>query len=163
AEMMTKNVLLAIPFFVTSGAIMAEGGIAPRLVNFARALVGWLPGGLAIACVGSCVFFAAISGSSPVTVIAIGSMMYPQLLKAGINTCFTLGLFLSAGTLGNLLQPSIPIVVYEIVECDVRPNNVSEQFMAGILPGLLIGLMMSVYAMLKSGNKTREAFSWAVV
>src|SRR5690606_31913991 len=96
AEMMTKNVLLAIPFFVTSGAIMAEGGIAPRLVNFARALVGWLPGGLAIACVGSCVFFAAISGSSPVTVIAIGSMMYPQLLKAGYDKRFTLGLVSSA-------------------------------------------------------------------
>ena len=163
AEMMTKNVLLAIPFFVTSGAIMSEGGIAPRLVNFARALVGWLPGGLAIACVGSCVFFAAISGSSPVTVIAIGSMMYPQLLKAGYDKRFTLGLVSSAGSLGILIPPSIPMLVYAIVAGDQRPIDASELFMAGILPGLMIGLLMSIYAMLRAGKKTREPFSLAIV
>ena len=86
AEMMNKDVLLAIPFFVVSGAIMSAGGIAHRLVAFARALVGWMPGGLAVATVMACVIFAAISGSSPVTVIAIGSMMYPRLIKAGCKT-----------------------------------------------------------------------------
>ena len=98
SEMMGKNVLLAIPFFVASGAIMSAGGIAQRLVDFARALVGWMPGGLAIAAVFSCVIFAAISGSSPVTVIAIGSMMYPQLVKAGYDRRFTLGLVTSGGS-----------------------------------------------------------------
>ena len=163
AEMLGKSVLLAIPFFVTSGAIMSEGGIAPRLVNFARAVVGWMPGGLAIACVGSCVFFAAISGSSPVTVIAIGSMMYPQLLKAGYDKRFTLGLVSSAGSLGILIPPSIPMLVYAIVAGDQRPIDASELFMAGILPGLLIGLLMSGYSMVRASSKTREKFAFSVV
>jgi C4-dicarboxylate transporter DctM subunit len=163
ADMMGKNVLLAIPFFVTSGAIMSEGGIAPRLVNFAQALVGWLPGGLAIATVGSCVFFAAISGSSPVTVIAIGSMMYPRLLKAGYDKNFSLGLVSSAGSLGILIPPSIPMLVYAIVASDQRPIEASELFMAGVLPGVLIGVLMSVYSMIRSGKQPREKFEFAIV
>jgi C4-dicarboxylate transporter DctM subunit len=158
SKMLGKSVLLAIPFFVTSGAIMSAGGIAPRLVEFARACVGWLPGGLAIACVGSCVFFAAISGSSPVTVIAIGSMMYPQLLKAGYDKRFTLGLVTSGGSLGILIPPSIPMLVYAIVAGDQRPIDASELFMAGIVPGLMIGLLLSGYSMLRAGKGTREAF-----
>ena len=84
-ELTDKAVLLAIPFFVVSGAIMTKGGIAKRLISLATALTDWIPGGLAIAAIGGCVLFAAISGSSPVTVIAIGGMMYPALVKAGFD------------------------------------------------------------------------------
>lgn len=102
-----KNVLLAIPFFIVAGSLMTAGGIARRVIDFADALVGWLPGGLAAGAVFSCMFFAAISGSSPVTVIAIGSIMMPALVKGGYSEKFSLGLVTSAGSLGILIPPSI--------------------------------------------------------
>jgi len=153
ASLTTKNVLLAIPFFVVSGAIMSEGDIANRLVAFARALVGWLPGGLAVATVGGCVFFAAISGSSPVTVIAIGSMMYPALVKAGYEGRFSLGLVTTAGSLGILIPPSIPMLVFAIVAGGSPPVDVGELFLAGILPGLLIALLLSIYSVWRSWSE----------
>ncbi|PRQ01103.1 Sialic acid TRAP transporter permease protein SiaT [Enhygromyxa salina] len=163
SEMMGKNVLLAIPFFVASGAIMSAGGIAQRLVDFARALVGWMPGGLAIAAVFSCVIFAAISGSSPVTVIAIGSMMYPQLVKAGYDRRFTLGLVTSGGSLGILIPPSIPMLVYAIVASSAQPIDVAELFLAGVVPGLLIGLLMAGRALFNAEKVERERFEFKVV
>ncbi|MEM7159558.1 MAG: TRAP transporter large permease subunit [Myxococcota bacterium] len=144
AGLTTKNVLLAIPFFVVSGAIMSAGDIANRLVAFAKALVGWLPGGLAVATVGACIFFAAISGSSPVTVIAIGTMMYPALTKAGYQSRFSMGLVTTAGSLGILIPPSIPMLVFAIV---VGGVDIGELFMAGIMPGVLIGVLLSIYSM----------------
>lgn len=146
ANLTRKNVLLAIPFFVVSGAIMSAGSIALRLVDFARALVGWLPGGLAIATVASCVFFAAISGSSPVTVIAIGSVMLPALVAAGYREKFSLGLLTSAGSLGIVIPPSIPMLVYALVASNTRPVDVSEMFLAGVLPGLFIGLLLALHS-----------------
>lgn len=147
ADLTSKNVLLAIPFFVVSGAIMSAGDIANRLVAFAKALVGWLPGGLAVATVGGCIFFAAISGSSPVTVIAIGSMMYPALVKAGYEGRFSMGLVTTAGSLGILIPPSIPMLVFAIVAGGRVPLDVGELFLAGIVPGALIGVILSVYSM----------------
>ncbi len=158
-KLMDKTELLAIPFFVASGAIMSEGGIAKRLVAVMRALFGWLPGGLAVATVGACVFFAAISGSSPVTVIAIGSMMYPALQKAGYERRFTLGLLSSAGSLGILIPPSIPMLIYALVAGGAKPLDVSELFLAGLLPGLLIGVLLSGYSILR--NQDREGFEFA--
>ncbi|HWB77999.1 MAG TPA: TRAP transporter large permease [Nannocystaceae bacterium] len=166
AELSTKNVLLAIPFFVVSGAIMSAGDIANRLVAFARALVGWMPGGLAVAAVGGCIFFAAISGSSPVTVIAIGSIMYPALIKAGYQSRFSLGLVSSAGSLGIVIPPSIPMLVFAIVASGTITIDVSELFLAGVLPGLLIGALLAAYAVfhsLRSGTSERVPFSWGEV
>lgn len=162
ASLTTKNVLLAIPFFVVSGAIMSAGDIANRLVAFARSLVGWLPGGLAVAAVGGCVFFAAISGSSPVTVIAIGSVMYPALTKAAYPSRFALGLVSSAGSLGIVIPPSIPMLVFAIVAGGSVTIDVGELFMAGILPGLMIGALLSIYAIyfaMKVGGIERTPFS----
>ena len=156
AELSSKPVLLAIPFFVVSGAIMSAGDIANRLVTFARALVGWLPGGLAIATVGGCIFFAAISGSSPVTVIAIGTMMYPALTKAGYNDKFSMGLVTTAGSLGILIPPSIPMLVFAIVAGAASPIDIGELFMAGIMPGVLIAGLLSVYSMVVAGRTVKE-------
>jgi C4-dicarboxylate transporter, DctM subunit len=153
AALTTQPVLLAIPFFVVSGAIMSAGDIANRLVAFARALVGWLPGGLAVATVGGCVFFAAISGSSPVTVIAIGAVMYPALVRAGYNERFSLGLVTSAGSLGIVIPPSIPMLVFAIVAGGSTTIDVGELFMSGILPGMFIGLILAVYAMVVAGKE----------
>ncbi|RMG20527.1 MAG: TRAP transporter large permease, partial [Deltaproteobacteria bacterium] len=146
ANLTTKNVLLAIPFFVISGAIMTAGGIAERLVSVAKAVVGSLPGGLAMATVGACIFFAAISGSSPVTVIAIGSMIFPALLKEGYGERFSLGLIASAGSLGILIPPSIPMLVYAIVASATATVDVGELFLAGVLPGVFLGGLMCTYA-----------------
>jgi C4-dicarboxylate transporter DctM subunit len=156
ADLSSKPVLLAIPFFVVSGAIMSAGDIANRLVAFARALVGWLPGGLAIATVGGCIFFAAISGSSPVTAIAIGTMMYPALTKAGYKDTFSMGLVTTAGSLGILIPPSIPMLVFAIVAGASSPIDVGELFMAGIMPGVLIGGLLSVYSMVVAGRTVKE-------
>jgi C4-dicarboxylate transporter DctM subunit len=153
-----KNVLLAIPFFVVAGSVMTTGGIARRIIDFADALIGWLPGGLAAAAVLSCMFFAAISGSSPVTVIAIGSIMYPALVKHGYSEKFSCGLVTSAGSLGILIPPSIPMIIYAIVVSGVMSVNVADLFIAGVLPGFLIGGLLILYAVYHGA--TRPDFSW---
>ena len=144
-ELTDKAVLLAIPFFVVAGAIMTHGGIAKRLVNFAQALTSWMPGGMAIAAIGGCVLFAAISGSSPVTVIAIGGMMYPALVKNGYDERESIGLLTSAGSLGIVIPPSIPMIIYAIVVSGQQVVDVGDLFLAGIGPGLLIGGMLAFY------------------
>jgi C4-dicarboxylate transporter DctM subunit len=134
-------VLLAIPFFILAGAIMTRGGIARKLVNFVNALVGWFPGGLAMAGILACIFFAAISGSSTATVVAIGSIIIPALMKSGYGEKFSLGLITVSGSLGIVIPPSIPMILY----CLVMNVSVSKMFMAGIIPGLFIGSALLVY------------------
>ena len=161
-ELADKEVLLAIPFFVISGAIMSEGDIARRLIDVAQTTFSWLSGGLAVSTVIACVFFAAISGSSPVTVIAIGSIMYPALLAEGYPDRFSTGLVTSAGSLGILIPPSIPMIVYAIIVPngfqDPAGYNVAgaegslglvELFLAGIGPGILIGGILATFAVLQ--------------
>jgi len=117
-ELSDKEVLLAIPFFVISGALMSEGAIARRLIRVARSAFAWLPGSMAVSAVMACIFFAAISGSSPVTVIAIGSIMYPALVAERYPERFSSGILTSAGSLGILIPPSIPMIVYAIIVPD---------------------------------------------
>lgn len=128
-------VLLAVPFFILAGAIMGKGSIAKRLIAFINSLVGWVPGGLAVAGVGACVFFAAISGSGMATIAAIGGIMLPALKEAGYSRRFSVGLLTTAGSLGIVIPPSIPMILY----CLVMNTSVAELFLAGVLPGLLIG------------------------
>lgn len=156
-----KHVLLAIPFFVVAGSLMTAGGIARRIINFADALVGWLPGGMAAATVCSCLFFAAISGSSPVTVIAIGSVMLPALVERGYDEHFSLGLVSSAGSLGILIPPSIPMIIYAIVVTGPMRVDVADLFVAGLGPGALIGLLFVGYAV-HQGIR-RPDFRWSEV
>ncbi len=142
-------VLLAIPFFILAGAVMTRGGIARRLIAFVNALVGWFPGGLAMAGILACIFFAAISGSSPATVVAIGSIMIPALVKAGYGEKFSLGLITVSGSLGIVIPPSIPMILY----CLVMNVSVAEIFMAGVMPGLLIGFCLMVYTFFVAKKK----------
>lgn len=154
-----KNVLLAIPFFVVAGSLMTAGGIARRIIAFADSLVGWLPGGLAAATVFSCAFFAAISGSSPVTVIAIGSIMMPALVKRGYREDFSLGLVTSAGSLGILIPPSIPMIIYAIVVTGPMSVNVADLFLAGLLPGAVIAGVLIGYSIYVGASQ--PDFSWS--
>lgn len=158
AKLTGQPVLLAIPLFVASGAIMSAGGIAARLVACAKATFAFLPGGLAVASVGACIFFAAISGSSPVTVIAIGSMMYPALVRAGYERRFALGLLSSAGSLGILIPPSVPMLVYAIMASGRQPVDVFELFVAGVGPGLMLGLLMASYSVAVHRKLERRPF-----
>jgi C4-dicarboxylate transporter DctM subunit len=139
---MDNFVLLAIPFFILAGSIMAEGAISRHLIDVMNLIVGRFRGGLAIASILACIFFAAISGSSPATVIAIGSIMMPALVKSGYSDRFSTGLLTSAGSLGILIPPSIPMILY----CLVMNTSVGKLFMAGFLPGLLIGGVLIIYS-----------------
>jgi C4-dicarboxylate transporter, DctM subunit len=160
-ELASKEVLLAIPFFVVAGEIMTQGSLARRLVDAMRAMFGWIPGGLAVSAVMGCVFFAAISGSSPVTVVAIGSIMVPALVKAKYPDGFSIGLLTTAGSLGILIPPSIPMIVYSIMVSASTPVDPIDLFKAGILPGLFIGLLLAMYAVFvgKKLNIPTEPFS----
>ncbi len=158
-----KN-LVAIPLFIMSGAIMARGEISSRLIDFARSVVGWIPGGLGISAVSACVFFAAISGSSPATVIAIGAMMGPALVDAGYGERFSHGLLTSAGSLGILIPPSIPMIIYPIVyQGEVIETELL--FASGFGPGLVIATLLGGYCIVQGvRNKTpRDEFSFKQV
>jgi C4-dicarboxylate transporter DctM subunit len=132
--------LMAIPFFILGGSIMSTGGVAKRLVRFAIACVGHVRGGLPIAAVLACTFFAAVSGSSPATVVAVGSIMIGGMIKAGYSQKFAAGVMCNAGTLGILMPPSIVMVVY----CAVTEQSVGRIFLAGIIPALILALALSV-------------------
>ncbi len=161
----TKQEFLAIPLFIASGAIMTEGGIARRLVELMRALLGHLPGGLAVAAVAACMFFAAISGSSPVTLIAVGSMMFPALVQNRYPENFALGLVTTAGSLGCLVPPSISMLIYAISVSGSVSVDPSDLFLAGLVPALLVAGLLAVYSIFVGRRLPgeRPKFSWAEV
>lgn len=132
--------LLAIPFFLLSGAFMTSGGVAQRLINFANASMGHIRGGLPIASVMACVLFAALSGSSPATVAAVGSIVIAGMVRSGYTAPFATGIVCNAGTLGILIPPSIVLVVYGAA----TSTSVGKLFMAGVVPGVTLGLLLMV-------------------
>ena len=142
--------LLAIPFFMLAGALMSYGGISKRLVSLAEAMVAAVIGGLAMVTVTACMFFAAISGSGPATVSAIGSFMIPAMKAKMYDDDFAAALTAAAGSIGVIIPPSIPFVIYGVVS----GASVGELFMAGILPGIIIGfsLMAVSYRTAKKRN-----------
>lgn len=144
----TKNVFLSIPFFVASGSIMTRGGIARRLTDLARALVGSAPGGLAVASVVACIVFAAISGSSPVTLVAVGAVMYPALIDAGYPKRFSIGLITSAGSLGCMIPPAIAMLVYAISVQGSAAVDPADLFFASLLPAMFIAGLLALYAVI---------------
>ena len=149
-----NEVLLAIPMFIIAGAVMTRGSIAERLIAIIRAFTEWLPGGLGLAAIVSCAVFAAISGSSPVTLLAVGSVLYPILLEAGYGKRFALGSLTSAGTLGIIIPPSIPLILYGIV----TETNIADLFMAGVGPGLLLTAALGGYGLWVNRHLTPVRF-----
>ena len=140
--------LLAIPMFLLAGNLMTRGSIVRRLIKLAIEITKPLPGGLAVATIISCAVFAGISGSSPVTLLAVGSVMYPALLANGYSKRFALGALTSGGTLGIVIPPSIPLILYGIV----TENSIADLFLAGVIPGLMITLVLAVYSLLVNRN-----------
>ncbi len=149
--------LLAIPFFILASSFMSTGGVANRIIRFAIAVVGSIRGGLAIASVFACMMFAALSGSSPATVVAIGGIVIAGMVQVGYTKEFAAGVICNAGTLGILIPPSIVMVVY----ASATDVSVGRMFLAGVVPGLLVGLMLMVAIYVVARIKNLPAQPWA--
>lgn len=159
---MNNFTLMAIPFFILAAEMMRVGGLAERLIDLARVLVGGFRGGMAIASVLACVFFAAISGSAPATVATIGTIMIPALIEGGYKRGFAVGIVTTAGTLGLIIPPSITMIVYGAV----TGTSIGQVFIAGFLPGLVLGGMLMIYCHVharRAGMQPGPAPTWAVV
>ena len=141
--------LMAIPLFILAGELMAAGGVSKRILNVCNVFLGRVTGGLAIVTVVVCMFFAAVSGSGPATVAAVGSMVVPTMLEKGYSKSFTLACVACAGCIGVIIPPSIPMVIYGTS----TGTSVSTMFMAGFLPGILIGLTQLVLVYIISAKK----------
>ncbi|MCU0840767.1 MAG: TRAP transporter large permease subunit [Thiobacillaceae bacterium] len=158
-DMMTVNIIsqrlftglesfaiMAIPFFVLAGAFLTDGGVAKKIIKFAVSLVGWMPGGLAMATVLSCAFFATLSGSSPATVMAIGSIMLPALVRQGYPKRFSTGLIACSGSIGILIPPSIVLIIYAVATSE----STGKLFVAGIVPGMLLAALLMLVTFIHS-------------
>ena len=149
-----KFEIMAIPFFILAGNFLTHGGVARRMIDFATSMVGHLRGGLGLSSVFACALFAAVSGSSPATVVAIGAIMLPAMVKAGYPKSFGVGVIASAGGLGILIPPSIVMVMYAVS----TNSSIGALFMAGVVPGLLLALFLgfTTWFVARKGNYPRE-------
>ncbi len=135
-------VLYTIPIFTFAGFILAESKASVRIVNFSQAILGWLPGGLAIVSLVACAFFTTFTGASGVTIIALGGLLYPALMKGKYSDNFSLGLLTTSGSLGLLFFPSLPIIIYGVV----AGTSITQLFAAGIIPGIFLMIVLSLYS-----------------
>ncbi|WP_026580970.1 TRAP transporter large permease [Bacillus sp. J33] len=138
--------LLAVPYFIIAGEIMGKGGISKRLFNVADSMVGNKTGGIAMATIITCMFFAAISGSGPATVAAIGGIMIPAMVQKGYDKRFATAVVASAGSIGVIIPPSIPMVIYGVS----GSVSIGDMFIAGIIPGILVGIGLMIYSYIHS-------------
>lgn len=143
ATIVDQPVFVTIPLFVLAGALLAESQAPTRLVNLSRALVGWMPGGLAVVATASCAFFTAFTGASGVTIVALGGLLLPILTGEKYPEKFSLGLLTTGGSLGLLFPPSLPIIVYGLI----AKVDIDRLFVAGVIPGALLVCAISAYAM----------------
>ena len=155
-DAMNKEVLLSIPLYLLAGNIMSQGSMAARLIRLMRSVTAPVPGGLAIATVLSCALFAAISGSSTVTLLAVGAVMYPALVQSGYSRRFALGALCAAGTLGIIVPPSIPLILYGVM----TQTSIADLFIAGVGPAILLTFLMASYAMLNNRGLRGGRWDW---
>lgn len=156
--------LLAIPLFVLVGELMDRGGISKRMINWADALMGWVPGGLGVVTIVSCAIFAALTGSGPATVAAIGSIMIPSLTKTGYEKKSAAGMVAAGGALGPIIPPSIPMIIYGVT----MGLSIPKMFIAGIIPGLVMMLLLILVNFILIKNKpeilkNRKVFSFKIL
>ena len=155
-----KFEIMAIPFFILAGNFLTHGGVARRMIHFATSMVGHFYGGLGLSGVVACALFAAISGSSPATVVAIGSILLPAMVKAGYPMKFGAGVVTTAGGLGILIPPSIAMIIYAVA----TNSSIGALFMAGVIPGLVLAFLLGVttwYVARKNNYPRQRKASWA--
>ena len=153
---LTAFPLMALPAFVLAGALMEASGISRRLVTIAENIVGPIPGGLAISTVLSCVFFGAISGSGPATTAAVGMLMIPAMTRRGYDTAYAAAATATAGGIGIIIPPSIPMVIYGVT----GQVSISKMFMAGFIPGIIVALSLCIVHYLRCRNISTAGMSW---
>ncbi len=165
-------VLIAIPLFTFAGYLLGESKAPQRLVRITDAFLGWMPGGLAIVALAACALFTAFTGASGVTIVALGALLVPALAKAGYKESFNLGLVTTSGSLGLLFAPSLPLILYGVVAQQMAletPVSIDDLFLAGLLPGLLMLMALSVYSAFQSRGMERDhhpfnkAEAWAAI
>ncbi len=144
--------LLSLPLFIFAGTLLAESGTPQRLLRLSQVLLGWMPGGLAVVSLLVCAVFTAFTGASGVTIFAIGGLLYPALIKDGYTERFSLGLITSSGSLGLLFPPSLPLILYGVIS----ETRIDQLFLAGILPGTLMLILLVAYSMLKGPDRRTE-------
>ncbi|MBD3610080.1 MAG: TRAP transporter large permease subunit [Gammaproteobacteria bacterium] len=158
-------ILMAIPLFSFAGYLLSESNAPKRLVKLTQALLGWAPGGLAIVTILACSLLTAFTGASGVTIVALGALLYPAMAHAGYKENFNLGLITSAGSLGLLFAPSLPLILFAVIaqqmSLETQPFTLDDVFLAGILPGLLMISMLAGWSLWKNRDHQRTAFSWA--
>ena len=157
-------ILLAIPLFTFAGYLLSESRAAARLVRLTQALLGWMPGGLAIVALLACAFFTAFTGASGVTIVALGALLVPAMAQAGYRENFNLGLVTTSGSLGLLFAPSVPLILYAVIAQQLgvgEPVTVDDMFLAGILPGLLMLALLSVWVVWVNRAQPLQKFSAA--
>jgi C4-dicarboxylate transporter DctM subunit len=145
-RMVTTPILVAIPLFTFAGYLLSESGAPRRLIRFSDALLGWLPGGLSIIALITCAVFTALTGATGITIIALGGILLPAMLKGRYPEKFSLGLLTTSGTLGLLFPPSLPLILYAIL----AKVNIDQLFLAGILPGLLLIVLLAPFCVQKA-------------
>ena len=157
-------VLLAIPLFTFAGYLLSESRAPARLVRLTRALLGWMPGGLAIVALTACALFTAFTGASGVTIVALGALLFPALQQAGFRENFNLGLITTSGSLGVLFAPSLPLILYAVIVQQLAvgtPVTVDDMFLAGILPGIVMLVALSSWSIWQSRGQQLSKFSWS--
>jgi tripartite ATP-independent transporter DctM subunit len=156
-------ILLAIPLFTFAGYLLSESQAPQRLVRLTQALLGWLPGGLAIVGLAACALFTAFTGASGVTIVALGALLYPALKQAGYGDNFSLGLITTSGSLGLLFVPALPLILYAVIAQQLGiggPISVDDMFLAGLFPGLLMLVLLAAWSMWSQRQVPLTAFSW---
>jgi len=152
SQFSNQPVLYTIPIFTFAGFILAESKASIRVVNFSQAILGWLPGGLAIVSLVACAFFTTFTGASGVTIIALGGLLYPALMKGKYSDNFSLGLLTTSGSLGLLFFPSLPIIIYGVV----AETSIPQLFAAGIVPGIFLIIVLSLYSVIVAKKAKAE-------
>ncbi len=151
-------VLLSLPLFIFAGTLLSESGAPGRMLQLSRLLLGWLPGGLAVISLTVCAVFTAFTGASGVTIFALGGLLLPALLKDGYSDRFSMGLITSSGSLGLLFPPSLPLILYGVIS----ESRIDHLFLAGILPGFFMLILLVVYSMLKSPTTAKRKQTYSV-
>lgn len=155
-------ILLAIPLFTFAGYLLSESNAPRRLVHVTNALLGWMPGGLAVVALVACAIFTAFTGASGVTIVALGALLYPALAQAGYNHRFSLGLITTSGSLGLLFAPSLPLILYGVIAQQLGVGGsitIDDLFLAGILPGLLMVTALSAWSMWVNRGQPLHGFA----
>ncbi len=152
----TMPVFVAVPLFIFSGYLLAESRVPEKMLRFTNSLIGWMPGGLCLVALIACSIFTAFTGASAITIVAIGTLLYPAFRQDNYPENFTLGLITTGGSLGTLFMPCLPLILYGVIASQQTPLNVEDMFIAGLIPGLLLLVLMWIYSFFFGIKYTRH-------